>query len=239
MRSGDAASSNGAVTAGPPVFVVVPVKDQTRHTRGIVEQLAVQGGYDRLFVLDNGSSQETAAFLARCDGQAGVEVIDAAGWPLHDMWQEGVDRARARSATCDVAILNNDLRLGPRFLASLSASLRSDPALWAVSPRYDDRRIKGIEYVSGTFKDRGLAGFAYMVRGEAFDHVAFDRRFHWWYGDDDLVAQIEARGRKVAITGATWVEHVDGGSQTLQHVDGIGPQLAADRARMLRKWGYA
>jgi hypothetical protein len=239
MRSGDAASSNGAVTAAPPVFVVVPVKDQLRHTRGIVEQLAVQGGYDRLFVFDNGSGRETAAFLARRDGQGGVEVVDAAGWSLHDMWQEGVDRARARSTTCDVAILNNDLRLGPRFLASLSTSLRSHPTLWAVSPRYDDRRIEGIEYVSGTFKDGGLAGFAYMVRGEAFDHVAFDRRFLWWYGDDDLVAQIEALGRKVAITGATWVEHVDGGSQTLQHVAGIVPQLAADRIRMLRKWGYA
>lgn len=226
------------MTVTPPVFVVVPVKDQLRHTRGIIEQLAAQGDYHRLLVFDNGSGSETKAYLAACDGQHGVEVVDAAGRSLHAMWQEGVDRARARSKVCDVAILNNDLRLGPRFLASLSASLRSDPGLWAVSPRYDDRSIEGIEYVSGTFKDDGLAGFAYMVRGEAFDHITFDRRFHWWYGDDDLVAQIEALGHKVAITGATWVDHVDGGSQTLQHVADIWPRLAADWQLMLDKWGH-
>lgn len=226
------------MTDTPPVVVVVPVKDQLRLTRGIIEQLVTQGGYERFLLYDNGSGPETAAFLASQDGQTSIEVIDAAGWSLHDMWQDGVDRARARRDVCDVAILNNDLRLGPRFLASLSDSLRSDPALWAVSPRYDTRLIEGIEYVTGTFKDDGLAGFAYMVRGEAFDHIAFDRRFNWWYGDDDLVAQIEAHGHKVGITGATWVEHVDDGSQTMQHRSDIWPQLAADWEHMLRKWGH-
>jgi hypothetical protein len=226
------------VSQAPPVFVVVPVKDQLDHTRGIVEQLVAQGGYERAFVLDNGSGPQTRDYLAGCDGRSDIEVIDADAWPLHDMWQHGVDRARARSAVCDVAILNNDLRLGPRFLPALSASLRSDPALWAVSPRYDARPIGGVEYVSGTFKDGGIAGFAYMVRGEAFDHIAFDRGFHWWYGDDDLIAQIEQGGHKVALTGATWVEHLDGGSQTLQHRTDIWPQLAADWERMLWKWGH-
>lgn len=226
------------MSGAPPVFVVVPVRDELRHTRGIVEQLVAQGGYERLFVFDNGSGPETKAFLAGHAGRDGVEVVDADGWSLYDMWQDGVDRARVSSTVCDVAILNNDLCLGPRFLVSLSASLRSEPGLWAVSPRYDDRRIEGLEYVSGTFKDDGLAGFAYMVRGEAFEHVAFDASFHWWYGDDDLVAQIEALGHKVAITGATWVEHVDGGSQTLRHVDGVFPRLVADRKLMLQKWGH-
>ena len=222
----------------PPAMAIIPVKDQLHHTRSILKQLVDQGGYERVFVFDNGSGPETAEYLNGCHGQAGIEVVDAAGWALHDMWQDGVDRARARTAGCDIAILNNDLHLGPRFLAGLSASLCSDPALWAVSPRYDDRPIEGIEYVSGTFKDRGLAGFAFMVRGEAFDRIAIDRGFHWWFGDDDLVAQIEQHGRKVAITDATWVEHIDGGSQTLKDQDDIWPQLAADWMLMRRKWGH-
>lgn len=224
------------MTSSRPVVVIVPVLDQLHHTRSLLEQLVDQGGYERLLVFDNGSGPETAEFLAVCDGTAGIEVFDAAGWHLHAMWQDGVDRAR--TVDCDIAILNNDLRLGPCFLTSLSESLCSDPALWAVSPRYDNRAIEGIEYVSGTFKDGGLAGFAYMVRGEAFDHVAFDPSFHWWFGDDDLVAQIEQCGHKVALTSATWVEHVGGGSQTLKTRDDLWPQLAADWLSMLRKWGH-
>jgi GT2 family glycosyltransferase len=220
------------------MFVVVPVKDQLPFTQGIVEQLTAQGGYDALFVYDNGSSPETADFLATAHGNDRVEVIDAAGRDLYEMWQDGVDRARARSAVCDVAILNNDLRLGPRLLVSLTSALRSDSALWAVSPRYDDRGIDGIEYVSGTFKHDGLAGFAFAVRGEAFDHIAFDPDFKLWFGDDDLVAQIERAGHKVAITGATWVDHIDGGGHTLRTRPRVATQLRADRRTMLTKWGH-
>jgi hypothetical protein len=223
----------------PPVFVVIPVRDQLAHTRCIIEQLVEQGGYERIFIYDNGSALPTLAYLNDCHGVDGIEVVPAVGWRLYAMWQDGVRRCRARAADCDVAILNNDLRLGPRFLESLSRSLRSDAAPWAISPRYDDWPDQGIEYVSGTFKDRGLAGFAYMVRSEAFDHVAFDLGFHWWFGDDDLVAQIEMHGHKVAVTGDTWVEHVDGGSQTLRHQPGILPELAADWDRMVAKWGHS
>ena len=36
--------------------------------------------------------------------------------------------------------------------------------------------------MSSTFKDGGLAGFAFMVRGEVFDRLTFDEDFAWWYG---------------------------------------------------------
>jgi hypothetical protein len=220
------------------MFVVVPVKDHLPFTRGIVEQLVTQGGFDALLVYDNGSADETAGYLSEVHGSAGVAVVDAAGWGLYEMWQDGVDRARRRAAVCDVAILNNDLVLGPRFLESLSTALRSDDALWAVSPRYDDRQIDGIQYVSGTFKDDGLAGFAFVVRGEAFDHLAFDPSFELWFGDDDLVAQIERAGRKVGITDATWVDHIGGRGHTMRMRPDFESQQMSDATRMITKWGH-
>lgn len=221
------------------MFVIVPVKDQLEHTRGIIDQLTAQGGYEAVFVYDNGSRRQTAELLARRDGHYGVEVIDAAGWPLYEMWQRGVERARERAEACDIAVLNNDLRLGPDFLRSLGATLRSEPALWAVSPRYDDRPISGTEYVSGTFKDGGLAGFAFVTRGEAFDQLAFDAGFNVWFGDDDLVAQIEQAGHKVALTSATWVEHIDGGGHTLRQRPDLCEELRADKERMIAKWHHS
>jgi hypothetical protein len=69
--------------------------------------------------------------------------------------------------------------------------------------------------------------------------VGFDEGFHWWFGDDDLVAQIERGGGRVAISGGTWVVHVNGGSQTmLDGVPQVYPCLARDYERMLTKWGH-
>jgi GT2 family glycosyltransferase len=222
------------------VHVVVPVLDHLELTRDLLGDLWAQGGYDTITIFDNGSRQATRDWLAEQAKADRIDVVDADGWRLYRMWNEGVRRACQRSPVCDVAILNNDLRLGPRFLASLSATLRADPRLWAVSPTYDGRAVDGVELVGGTYKDGGLAGFAFMVRGEVFGPLGFDEEFEWWFGDDDLVAQIERCGGRAAITGDTWVRHVNGGSQTiLGRVPEVYQLLRRDYARMLAKWGHA
>ena len=228
------------VDAPVPVHVVVPVLDHLELTRDLLGDLWAQGGYEAITVFDNGSGPETRNWLSAQADAGRIYLVDATGWRLYRMWNDGVRRARDRSPVCDVAILNNDLRLGPAFLASLSRALRADPHLWAVSPAYDGRRVDGVEIVEGTYKDGGLAGFAFMVRGEAFDAVGFDEGFEWWFGDDDLVAQIERCGGRVGITGGTSVVHVNGGSQTLlEGVPHVYPCLARDYERMLSKWGHS
>ena len=158
-----------------PTYVVIPVKDQLELTQRIVAQLQAQGATKAIIVFDNGSTDGTAAWLQHVSGCSGVEFVDAADLTLHQMWNRGVAMARARDAVCNVAILNNDLVLGPDFCPSLASALRTDPELWAVSPVYDARAIGGVQYVESTFKNQGLAGFAFMVRGEAFDEVVLRR----------------------------------------------------------------
>ena len=220
-----------------PTYVVVPVKDHLELTQSLVEQLVDQGGHRAILVFDNGSTDGTAAWLDEQAALGTLEAIDAAGLSLHKMWNAGVDLARGRDRSPHVAILNNDLVLGPDFCRRLGESLDADPTLWAVSPNYDGRSIDGVEYVTSTYKNGGLAGFAFMVSGVALDHVWFDEDLVWWYGDDDLVAQIEAAGRRVGIASATTVEHVGGGSQTIRYSEDVLRVLEHDVLTMHRKWG--
>lgn len=255
-----------------PVYAVIPVKDRNDLTRRVIAGLHRQAGYASVFVFDNGSKPKNRKKLddfVRELRDPRIRLHDANGWNLHRMWNEGIAMAARHAVQShsaqefDVAILNNDLLIGDHFLGSLSDALRSHDDLWAVSPNYDRRVIEGVQFVSGLAAGRedgtgGLAGFAFVVRGEAFavatdpiGSLAFDEEYSWWFGDFDLVAQIVRAGKRLGVTGATTVVHIDGGSQSTasntdmtEAVDGgrrFRPEfakiIAADRAHFEEKWG--
>jgi GT2 family glycosyltransferase len=226
------------MSAPVPTFVVVPVKDRLDLTRAMVEQLVRDGGYDTLFVLDNGSRDGSSDWLSRQPSAARLEVVEAPGLRIYELWNLGARLARAREPRGNIVFLNNDLRIGPQFLRRLSAGLDSAPDLWAVSPNYDGRQLQGVQYVSSTFKGGGLAGFAFMVRGEVFDRLTFDEGFTWWYGEDDFVAGITAAGGRVGVIGEARVEHIRGGSQTIRYTPEVLAAIERDRRRMWSKWGH-
>lgn len=226
------------MAATVPTFVVLPVKGRLDLTRRLVDDLAAAGGYETMFVLDNGSTDGTADWLRARGVTTAVEVVDASGMGIYAMWNLGVRLARARHARCNIAVLNNDIKTGPEFLVRLAAGLRSRPGLWVVSPNYDDRTVSGVQYVHSTFKGGGLAGFAFMARGEIFDYVTFDEEFRWWYGDDDFVAQVEAVGGRAGIVGGATVEHIGGGAQTIQYTQQVLADIERDRRRMWAKWRH-
>ncbi|MCU1447883.1 MAG: epsH 1 [Acidimicrobiales bacterium] len=233
------------VTSPLPVYVVVPVKDRVEMTRRLITELVRQGGFQELYIFDNGSTPLGArsldAAVSQLEGRARVTIVAAAGMNLHAMWNDGMRMATdAAGGPCDVAILNNDLAVGPTFLRGLSAALRSDDRLWAVSPNYDHRLGSGVELTTSTAKNGGLAGFAFMVRGECFDdgRLAFDEAYQWLFGDDDLVAQVEAAGAKVGIALDVDVEHLGGGSQSVRDMGLSRLAIAADQQRMADRWGH-
>lgn len=226
-----------------PNFVVIPMKDRMDLTRSLLEQLAEQDEYAEIFVLDNGSSEETKAQLAdAADLPPRVRVFDATGLNIHQMWNAGLNEAQRRAWPCNVAILNNDLKVGPRFLSGLAHALRHDELLAAVSPNYDGRDLNGadVQYVSEICAARydgtgGLAGFAFMLKVEA--GYRFPEQLNWWYGDNDLLASIQYAGSRAGIVLGTTCEHVDGGSQTADWDDpDVQKLLAADRAWFQAKW---
>ncbi len=226
------------VPATVPTFVVIPVKERLELTRRLVDHLEAEGGYDELFVLDNGSCDGTAAWLRHRSVDTRITPVDAAGLSIYGLWNLGVRLARTRHPAGNIAILNNDIRPGPQFLDRLAAGLRSRPDLWVVSPNYDHRPVRGVEYVRSTFKRGGIAGFAFMARGEVFDEISFDEGFRWWYGDDDFVAQVRARGGRAGIVGDATVEHIGGGAQTVRYTPAVLADIERDRRRMWAKWRH-
>jgi GT2 family glycosyltransferase len=229
----------------PPTFAVIPVKGEHQYTESLLRQLAAQKGYNRIFVYDNGA--DTDPYTGYVPDEC--EVIPAAGMSIHEMWNAGIRKARQKFAAYNIAFLNNDLNIGPGFLEGLARALRSTESLWAVSPNYDGRKFDGdIQPVKGIAAGRmdgtgGMAGFAFMVNGELYDHnLPLFEDFELWYGDTDFALTVDALGGRIGIVKDTTVEHIDGGSKTAG--DGSSrlktPELQAmaerDRVRFEAKW---
>ena len=228
-----------------PTYVVVPMKDKAALTIDLLRQLETQDGCNGVYVADNGSHTREIAKVRSYAWNVNrfpVEIVPHPKDGITAMWNAGIvhwlDAEHDRPV--NVAVLNNDLALGPNFLSGLSKALRADDKLWAVCPNYDGREGHGVSYVLGTYGNRGMSGFAFMVKAEAFSVGGLplpDERMRWWYSDDDLAWSIEERGHHVGLVHGTSVVHLDGGSQTAKDHD-LDAQIQADRAVFAAKWGH-
>lgn len=235
-----------AALISPPAdatVAVIPMKDRADLTAALVDDLVAQGEVTRIIVMDNGSTEPaTAEWFASLPDR--VWVVDAAGMNLHQMWNAGVSRALSFGERVNVAILNNDIEVGPGFLSGLGDALRSDRRLLAVCPNYDDRPGTGVLPVEGICADRydgtgGLSGFAFMVPGEMFakGFPPFDETLEWFFGDNDFVATVAAFGGRMGLVADVSCHHI--GSQTTGSSTGaaLGDAFERDKATFLAKWG--
>lgn len=230
----------------PPVnVVVIPFKDKWQMTSDLVDQLVEQGEADRILLYNNGSSLDTVKAASKYAGKhESVQIIDAKGLGIHEMWNCGAEVA-LEYVKANVCFLNNDLRIGDNFISGLSDALRGGPTeLVAVCPNYDKRDPEGLEQLHGICGDvydgtGGLSGFAFMVKAEWFHSgYRFPEDAMWWYGDNDLTLSIDGSGGLYAMARWVEVEHLDGGGQTGDGwVDyGSTPQGKADLEAFLRRW---
>jgi len=202
-----------------PTFVVIPGLNRHQMTAYLIGDLQGQGA--TILLYDNGSSP-TYDF-------AGCEVIEAAGWPLHRMWAHGIQTARERSGgICDIAVLNNDLRVQSDLLTRLSEGLRCSEDVWISYPDVHDIGQTVATHASG----QTLAGYAFMIRGESALRV--DERFHFWYGDWDLEKQAHAAGKLVVTVGDCHVRHLE---PTLSTRGERLDQARRDEKEFAAKWG--
>lgn len=218
--------------------VVIPVRDQLTYTAGIVTQLADQDGWERCWIFDNGSVDDTPAYLSALQERDGrFTVVDAPGLGIYSMWESGIQRARDAGAD-HVAVLNNDLRLAPQTIERLNAALDEHPDVWVSYPDYEHPASHaaaegGIRYTSGTFRHDGMAGFCFMLRVAPLTwRPLIDPQFRWWGGDDDLAFEIEARGGRQARVLGLGVTHY--GEGTARHHDGLDG--ITDLHRVVAKW---
>lgn len=237
-----ATASARQVVLPPATYVVAPVRDRLDLTKNLVAQLCEHGGFDEIFVFDNGSLDATLKWLRSPSVlSAGVMSFARPEATIYEMWQEGLELSRkmAPKAGANVAFLNNDIAFGPRFLQRMSRALRGNNDVDVVYPDWNGAGAsrRGTTPTTGTAADGGMCGFAFMVRAERCPD--FDTRYQIWAGDDDLVAAVIAAGHKVARVNGLSCEHLDGGSQTVktQMERGVNFDFEADLALFAEKWG--
>jgi GT2 family glycosyltransferase/glycosyltransferase involved in cell wall biosynthesis len=105
--------------------VVIP----SRNGRDLLETcLPSLRDADEIIVVDNGSTDDTAGFLARAYPNA---VIEQSPQPL--AFSESVNRGIRRARFSRVCVLNNDMVTEPGFLAALLRPFETVPDLFAAS----------------------------------------------------------------------------------------------------------
>jgi len=218
--------------------IVIPVRDQLHLTRSIVEQLSLQSGWDKCWILDNGSEDDTWGYLSTLSGQDGrYQPVTAIGAGIYEMWDEGFRLAVTQGAEA-VAILNNDLMLAPGTVDGLRNALLENRNAWISYPDYTNESPEcplSYEVTKGTYRHGGMSGFCFMLRTECIDWSPLvDPRFKWWGGDDDIAFEVEKRGgEQVRVVGLPVTHLMEG---TARHHN-LGAQKAIDLESVLEKWG--
>lgn len=197
----------------PPIIVIIP----TRYHIGMLEDLIPSlTDATKIYIYDNGLlpwQRETLETYPQ------LTIIDAHNMTIYEMWNDGWSKAQREFQNPHIAILNDDIYFNPYTLSYLSKVLRDYSNIAAVCPDYtispkDDIGKYAVQYTASTFGHGGLAGFAFMLKGE-LDIPKIDETFRWWYGDDDLVKNIIASGYKIAILRGLPVYHNQGSSSKM------------------------
>jgi hypothetical protein len=229
-----------------PLHVVIPFKDKPELTLRTLSQL---GDVDSLLLIDNGSSMETLDMLEGALPE-GAKVVQAPGEGIHEMWNRGIEHALALvpEGDFDLAVLNNDVDFMPGALRECQRVMLMKPGVAVVCPNYDgrfnaDHPFDDVQRVDDICANRydgtgGLAGFAFLVRGEFLANgYRFPTDMKWWYGDNDLVMSAMTTGSWSGIALQAHCRHIDGGSKTAGDWSRFAEQTEADRKVFEAKWG--
>jgi GT2 family glycosyltransferase/glycosyltransferase involved in cell wall biosynthesis len=219
----------------PPATIVIPVWNAWKHTRRCLDSLRPTLGLrDQVVVVDNGSSDATAAELARRPWLTVITNAENRGFAA------ACNQGAAAATTDVVVFLNNDTLTPSRWIDALLAPLEdvgvvasgprsnsvSGPQLVA-NPQYDGSKLAEVQRFARTWREsnRGttevdrLVGFCLAVKSAAFAGIGgFDERFEvGGYEDDDLCQRLRDAGGRLVIAHASFVHHV--GHQTFDAND--------------------
>jgi len=204
--------------------------------------LATTGVSLRVLVIDNGSGDDSAAVLGhgvrelgattthRIELEALAQNVGFAGGMNHGLrWAE-------QHAMRYVLVLNNDLRLGPDFLAPLVAVLANDPSVAAVGPTVltPDGRVWAEGGRTGFTpnavqlcrqgkpprpRDHGPEAVEFLPAACVLFRTAdlsaiggFDESYFMYWEDVDLCDRLRARGGSIVWLPWVRVEHAPGQS---------------------------
>jgi hypothetical protein len=203
-----------------PTYAVIASKSRPEMLETLRAQL--EGQVTDTFVFDNGYSDEDAPALA----------ILAHDWPLHRMWNTGLDMAEkaAGGSPFNVIVINDDVEVPNEFAAQLEAGLRAHEDHWVAYPNWQGLDVEPGRVArtrADSLAGQTMSGWAFMVRGEA--GLRFDERFSFWYGDSQLEWQVKEAGKYTVCVGGCFARHLDPVRSTLEDPERLA-QAEADEA---------
>ena len=222
--------------------IVIPVLNQLNYTKGCVASLAASLAPGvSVVVVDNGSSDGTAEFLA---AQPQITVIrNPENLGCAAAWNQGV---RATSSEW-VLLINNDVLVTEGWLPALVGFAQkhelgiASPAIREGALNYD-LAAYAREF---TTKMREISrwgtanGVCFLVRRRVFEVVGlFDEKFRvGQFEDADFFLRARKAGFRMGTTGSAFIHHFGSVTQdALRTHDPKLPYEAENRAYFRRKW---
>jgi len=201
-----------------------------------------------LIVVDNGSTDETATYLASLPDVTTVRNERNEG--VARAWNQGI---RASSAPA-LAIINNDIVVTDRWLAKLLGALELDADVGIVCPLFTsgelpsdfeekaaelDRIGPRLIYQKPPNAHHLLLGFCFLARRSVFDAVGlFDEQFEMCLFEDvDFQNRVLQGGMKIAYVPSVLIHHYE--SRTIFTVEDWDKHMWANQERYLKKWPQA
>ena len=211
--------------------VVIPVLNQIHYTRQCVQSLLAQGvPAESLLVIDNGSTDDTAAWLAA--NPHVPSVTNPVNLGCGGAWTQG---ALLSDADWTV-LLNNDVVLAHNTIAAMldeADRLKLDvvsPAMVEVDLDYDQAAFttKFLAEMKGVVREGWFHGVAFAVRRAVFHQIGYLDTDRLLYGREDAEYLFRCRraGLKVGTVGAALLHHF-----------GMVTQNALKKAQGVRKFG--
>ena len=218
-------------SAAPVASIIIPVFNQATHTLNCLRALAEHPPQlaCEILVLDDGSSDLTAQWMAQIDGLHFHRRSQNGGFIA--TCNEGAQHARGEF----LVFLNNDTVPQPGWLEALIGTFHTHPDAGLVGAQllYPDGRLQeagGVVFADGSAWSYGrfespqdpryaslreadyCSGAALAIRRGLFETVGgFDARYApAYYEDTDLAFAVRAAGKRVLYQPASRVLHLEG-----------------------------
>lgn len=155
---------------------------------------------------------------------------------LSRLWNVGLDAAReyVRGGDYighDVAVLGDDTIPPLGWWDAVSTGMRAAGAAAACSDPYGTLTQSVLKVTPDTDLMTRMAGWAYMLRGEA--GLRLDETMRWWWSDTDLDWRARAAGGMLVVPGHP-VPNTGANTST---VGLLAEQAGRDRLTFAAKWG--